>query len=290
MESGNFSTAKQSESKKLLADFDFNLRGFLEETIKLLSDPYTYDIKYNPFLWFGLAIASLIPAYLLIYGYYTRGEVFVTEILIYISLAHVLGMGLTFGALGSLYWKHHANLQHQASHDELTNLLNHGTFQEVGKRRFAEARRYDKILSLIFLDLDHFKRVNDTFGHTKGDEVLMKVARHLREKTRSSDIVARYGGEEFAILLPETPLNYSYKVAERIREAIEHNMDDLPDFLSLSAGVGAYPVNGQSLSELIEMVDECLYYAKEHGRNQVITVPELPESKDRNRKHFNLQT
>lgn len=289
MESGKFTTAKQSESKKLLAEFDFELRGFLREAFKLLADPYTYDLKYNPFLWLGLILASPVPMYLLVYGYFTSDGVFNPTVFIYISLAHILGMGLTSGALGSYYWKHHANLQHQATHDELTNLLTHGTFQEVGKRRFEEARRYDKILSLIMLDLDHFKRINDTFGHTRGDEVLMKVARHLRNETRSADIVARYGGEEFAILLPETPLNYSYKVAERIRKVIKDKTEDLPDFLSLSAGVGSYPVNGESFSELIEMVDECLYHAKETGRNQVITVPELPESQDRNREHISLQ-
>lgn len=280
---------KQSESRKFLAQFDFKPKKVFRETISLITDSYTYNIKYNPFLWFGSVIGLPVPVYLLYYDFTFLKDSWLTTSSIVISIGHLVGMTFLFGALGTLYWNHHANLQHQATHDELTNLLTHGTFHNLAKRRIEEARRYDKIIGLIMLDLDHFKKINDTYGHKKGDEVLVTVSNYLDSATRSTDIVARYGGEEFAVLLPETSLNESYQTAERIRELIDGDDEKLPELLTVSGGVGSYPLSGNSLEDLIKIVDECLYYAKENGRNCIKTVHELPQSRKPARRHITLK-
>lgn len=284
--SDNFNP-KESESRKLLAEIDFNLGGFLAKTFDLITDPYTYNVRHNPFLWLGVLLALPVPVYLGIYEFNLTEPYLVSGTFLFVSLGHLMGMSLLFGALGSLYWDHYADLQHQATHDQLTNLLTHGTFLEVGKRRVKEARRYDKVLSFMMLDLDHFKKVNDTLGHTKGDEILVRVANILKKETREADVVGRYGGEEFAILLPETSLKDSYQVAERIRNLVE-DAENLPEYLTISGGVGSFPLTAQTLDGLIETVDECLYCAKEEGRNRIKTVMELPDSRKPDRRHISV--
>ena len=115
----------------------------------------------------------------------------------------------------------HETVQRQAVTDELTGLFNHRRFQEVISTEVERARRYDQEMGLIMLDLDNFKRVNDTYGHVQGDMVLREVARVLRETSREIDEPARYGGEEMAVALPQTDLEGAYRFAERVRSRIE---------------------------------------------------------------------
>ncbi len=155
--------------------------------------------------------------------------------------------------------------------DALTGLLNryglHGSLQ----RQLAEARRYDRPLSCLLLDIDHFKLVNDTYGHAAGDTALMQVARVLSEAVRGSDVVCRYGGEEFLVLAPETKLEGASALAEKIRFNVAARLfgDGERVFpVTLSIGVSQLHTS-ESGHDMIARADAALYLAKESGRNRV---------------------
>ena len=157
--------------------------------------------------------------------------------------------------------------------DGLTGLNNHRHFQDELLRAFEEAERYERPLSLALIDIDFFKKINDTYGHAAGDEVLREVSNLFTSSTRAADIAARYGGEEFTVLMPETDLDDSVQVAEKIRALIEEHTfnteaGQIP--VTVSIGVATYPRSRlQSARELIEAADRALYRAKRSGRNQV---------------------
>lgn len=152
--------------------------------------------------------------------------------------------------------------------DGLTGLQNHRAFQERLVEEFERAARYQIPLSLLLLDVDQFKRFNDSFGHPAGDRVLRDVARILRETARASDFVARYGGEEFAVLLCNTDLSAAIRAAERFRVAVEsHLWDQRP--ITLSIGVAAVSAAVPDAAMLLSMADQALYTSKEKGRNRV---------------------
>jgi two-component system cell cycle response regulator len=169
-------------------------------------------------------------------------------------------------------------LQEQAATDPLTKLRNRRAFFEDGKRHFAHSRRRGNDLSLAIFDLDHFKKINDTYGHQAGDEALLAMAQILIKNTRTEDTPARIGGEEFAILLPDTNRLGAAVLAERIRGAIEHNRFSFEGFslsLTASAGIASFGVDGQdSLEHLISVADKRLYLAKTNGRNRVVVDDE----------------
>jgi len=153
--------------------------------------------------------------------------------------------------------------------DSLTGLFNHKYIIERLGSEVAESRRYDKDVSVIMFDLDHFKRVNDIYGHMVGDEVLEKISRVIQEQTRETDIAGRYGGEEFMVILPSVGLEGGIAFAEKIRkemEAIKWEHDGL--VTTISSGVAQYEL-GQSIPELIVRADGMLYKAKDNGRNRV---------------------
>ncbi len=169
-------------------------------------------------------------------------------------------------------------LQRLSVTDGLTGLHNHRHFQHRLREEFRRAQRYDDALSLILLDLDHFKRVNDTYGHTVGDAVLREVAAALMRSVRETDLVARYGGEEFALLLPRTHLAGALTVAERVlRElrALRPVRDELR--VTASLGVSSLPHRAVlSPEQLLLTADEALLRAKEDGRNRICLYPQLP--------------
>lgn len=157
--------------------------------------------------------------------------------------------------------------------DGLTQLYNHRHLQESLAREFEEARRYDRPLSFALIDLDYFKKVNDTFGHAAGDEVLKEVAARFSDSVRSSDLIARYGGEEFAVLMPQTPLEDAVQFAEKIRSVVEETpirTEDTVIPVTVSIGVASNSLTHfDSTLELVDSADKALYRAKESGRNQV---------------------
>ena len=165
-------------------------------------------------------------------------------------------------------------LQALATTDGLTGLKNHRTFKERLAEEFERATRYHLPLSLILLDVDRFKSFNDTHGHPAGDEVLKRVARHLTESTRSTDLVARYGGEEFAVLLPFTHAQAALALAERTCTAIAGAAWELR---AVTASFGVATVNADTLTSalLVKLADDALYRSKQTGRNRVTHASEL---------------
>jgi diguanylate cyclase (GGDEF)-like protein len=169
-------------------------------------------------------------------------------------------------------------MEQMAITDSLTNLLNRRAFQSRADEALAQARRYNHRCSFIVADIDHFKAVNDTYGHPIGDLVLKGVARIIREKARDTDIVARFGGEEFALSMPQTETRGAEIIAERIREAVmkEVFLTELgPLKVTLSLGIATYPDHGEDRQAVIELADQSLYHAKNHGRNQSVTVVQM---------------
>lgn len=167
-----------------------------------------------------------------------------------------------------------ARLEVLAHTDPLTQVLNRRALTVRLASELERARRYDSVLTLLMVDLDHFKKVNDTYGHLVGDEVLREVATLLQNEIRSVDVVARYGGEEFVVVLPETSLVGAMTFAERIREHVAATSfaGSLVDALQLtcSIGVSSYPSTTiNTVDDLFARADEALYRAKADGRNRV---------------------
>ena len=162
-------------------------------------------------------------------------------------------------------------LEFQASHDALTGAFSRGAFLDLLGKEIERARRHDRPLSLLLLDLDHFKAVNDRHGHLVGDRVLTEFAVRVDGQLRRADVFGRYGGEEFAVLLPETPLADALLVAERIRAAIAApSTHGLPP-CTVSIGVAQWHA-GWDTDGLLADADAALYKAKRGGRNRVLAV------------------
>ncbi len=173
-------------------------------------------------------------------------------------------------------------MEKMATTDGLTGLLNHRTFQGRFDEALAAARRYGRKCSIMLTDIDHFKSVNDTYGHPMGDQVLKGVARIIREKARDTDLVARYGGEEFALIMPECDSKAALAIAERIREAVMAEVfqtDQGPLKVTLSLGIATFPDASQDKQALVDLSDQCLYFAKRHGRNQSVTVAQMQQGR-----------
>ena len=164
-------------------------------------------------------------------------------------------------------------LTEQAMTDPLTKLRNRRAFTEVSSHHSMLAKRHGSELSVVALDIDHFKQVNDTHGHSGGDEALKAVARTIAETIRGSDIPARVGGEEFMILLPNTGRVGAGIIAERVRSAIERTpvrIGDVDVPLTLSGGVASFGQDGEDFERLIDIADKRLYLAKQKGRNRIV--------------------
>ena len=165
----------------------------------------------------------------------------------------------------------HEEAQRLAITDGLTGLWNYRYFTMTAAKELERAARFGRSLSVLMLDLDHFKAVNDTFGHPRGDAVLVEVAARLKSQIRDVDTLARYGGEELVVVLPETDGPGALQVAERIlavvRGASFGTPDEVPIRLTLSAGVAVFPDHGASVAALLGRADEALYLAKRSGRD-----------------------
>jgi len=175
----------------------------------------------------------------------------------------------------------HEQINQLATTDGLTGLANHRTFQQTFKNMLQRAQRQSTRLGLLLCDVDHFKRVNDTYGHPFGDTVLQAVARILAQSIRGLDLAARYGGEEFAILLESTSPDGARVTAERIRRGVEElelRHENQPVKVTLSGGLVLFPADGVEIPILIERADRALYHAKRSGRNRmVVWTPQLEQ-------------
>ena len=160
------------------------------------------------------------------------------------------------------------------THDELTGLYNRRYFMGSLERELSRAKRYGTDLKLCMMDLDHFKRINDTYGHPAGDMVLSEIGGMLKECVRQSDLVCRYGGEEFAVILPNTDAEKARAVSERFRRRVaKHDFKHKSSRFGITVSIGVALYNNEvdkSPMEFLEMADRALYQAKEAGRNRVV--------------------
>ncbi|MDH3629157.1 MAG: diguanylate cyclase [Acidobacteriota bacterium] len=167
------------------------------------------------------------------------------------------------------------HLRELAHTDELTLLANRRRFQHYLAREHSRSKRFDHPYSLLLIDIDHFKKVNDNFGHPMGDLVLQQLAALLEENVRSTDLAARHGGEEFAIVLAETTLSGGLKLADQLCRLVGEHVfgagDGLgPGRITISIGVASFPEDADALDELVSTADQRLYRAKEAGRNRAV--------------------
>lgn len=168
----------------------------------------------------------------------------------------------------------YAETERSAISDGLTGLFNQTYFRQVLQREVQRARRHGRELSLVMLDLDDFKAINDTRGHVEGDRVLTRAADVIRSGLREIDLAARYGGEEFAVLLPDTPRAGGYAVAERIRTGIQKRFGRgrVAARVTLSGGVATCPTDARTSEDLVRRADSALYQAKASGKNRIVLV------------------
>ncbi len=170
-------------------------------------------------------------------------------------------------------WGDHGKLERLATTDGLTGLYNHRYFHERLQQEYLRAYRLQGRVGLLLLDVDHFKGVNDAFGHLYGDRVLGRIAEVLRVGVRDIDIVARYGGEEFGVILPDAGCEETSAIGERVRLAVEQmvalGLDRNVPRLTVSVGAASYPESAASEKDLVETADRALYRAKREGRNRV---------------------
>jgi diguanylate cyclase len=174
----------------------------------------------------------------------------------------------------------------EALTDPLTGIFNRRGFETEIQKTMADPALHRKGLCLLMADIDHFKKINDTFGHLFGDKVIRAIANALKSKIKGQDAVARIGGEEFAVLLPDTDLAGARVVAEHIRQAIEtgkiRRLDNQEPIGGITISIGISTYNGGSIVELLDQADKALYVSKQTGRNKtsVYTSPDQPAMAD----------
>lgn len=185
-----------------------------------------------------------------------------------------------FNRMAVILHENQETLKHLAMHDGMTGLLNHKEFHRRLSEEFSRAERHQRPLTLMMIDIDHFKKFNDTYGHPQGDKLLKLISEAIKESVRQSDIVARYGGEEFAVLVVETALPEATALGWRIQKRIHDlgsemvrlitNADGAP--VTVSVGAASYPNDAATAGDLVQLADQMLYRAKKKGRNQVCTT------------------
>lgn len=254
--------------------------------------PHSYNIFRNSYIWFGILLGLPVPvvtAYLEII--FTEPNQHFPHIVAHIFqsprqwffLAHPLMFGALFGILGTIRHEKDGQisnlideLQYLSTLDPLTGLANRRHFMNVFHDEIARADRQTLTLSIVFLDLDFFKKINDTYGHHMGDQVIREAGRFIETHCRPYDTIARWGGEEYIILLPASDEKEAALFAERIRAGIAAGFSaEIPFPVTISAGIAQYQP-GDTLSVFVDRADQALYAAKLSGRNRVMVWSALP--------------
>ena len=217
-------------------------------------------IKVLPLLWKDQGVGALVVG--------SSGPEFLS-----VELLDMLRVIADHAAMAVANAQMYERLERMATTDGLTGLINHRHFQQVFDAVMLRSERYGRHVSLIMCDIDHFKAVNDTYGHPVGDKVLKRVAEILYSSARRTDVVARYGGEEFALLMEETGAKGALQIAERIRKTVEaepFRCENGTFNCTLSLGIATFPADGTQKAKLTENADQALYQAKRSGRNRVV--------------------
>ncbi len=230
------------------------------------NDPLLKTFKTNELVIMPLKAKDKVNGLIIADNYYTQKSITDDDLKIFMMLANQAGLAIENSRLYEI-------VIHQSHTDPITNLWNHRFFQEQLSREIQIASEKEIPISLIMLDLDNFKSLNDTYGHQIGDSVLMEIALILKDSCREIDFACRYGGEEFAIILPQTNEKQGYAIAERIRKKIEQHafvqkkdIGSIP--ITISVGISSLSGWVTTKEDLITAADKAMYKAKFGGKNQ----------------------
>lgn len=274
---------------------DTGLIAPVGEFCSALVDPYSYNLRKNIYIWFGMAWGIPIPLVTVAIQSHFLGLAGNTSPLFstlcspvqWFFMAHPLLFASLFGVLGAIRNVKDRQLEsmvnqlkEHSTHDPLTGLKNRRYFAHNFYDECARSQRREETLSLLFLDIDHFKQVNDTHGHHIGDVVLKDLAAFIKSRCRPYDTAVRWGGEEFIVLLRATNSKAAVVFAERIRIGIETGKGLSVGFrITISIGVAEYQEE-DTLEALVDRADQALYEAKRTGRNKVVCWEHLQQKKN----------
>ena len=260
----------------------------IREFLLAVLSPYSYDLKRNVYIWFGVFWGLPIPLVTMLYEYRilaSSGSCKPFELLTspmqWLFLLHPVLFGVIFGILGTVRQEKElklvdtiGQLRYLTTHDQLTGLKNRRYLAHNFHDECARSQRRSEHLSLLFVDIDHFKRINDEHGHHLGDMVLRELGRYLRIQCRPYDTPIRWGGEEFAILLPNAGPGEAASIAERIRAAIAAQRCTAGQHrITVTASIGiSYCQPHERPSQVLERADRALYLAKHSGRNRCCQI------------------
>ena len=269
----------------------FFLPKQIKEFFAAAVQPFSFNLRRNIYIWFGILWGMPIPLVtILIHGHFLAVSGVEDSYLIalcsplqWFFLAHPLLFGLIFGVLGTIrndkdaqIHKMIEKLEAQSTLDPLTGMKNRRYFAHIFHDECARSLRRNESMTMLFLDIDHFKRINDTHGHHFGDLALQAIGGCFQKQCRPYDTVVRWGGEEFVILLRATDEHGAGLFAERIRHAVQHDLGQaLPFPMTISIGLAQYQDN-DTLECLVDRADKALYHAKQTGRNKVVAWSSLP--------------
>lgn len=228
-------------------------------------------------IFFGACGLSVCLITVLLVSLRAGGKDVPTHLLVAVSGLLLWSLGVTAYAFRVLY-RFAENIKEQLEYrafvDELTGVFNFRYLDQRLKEEYERTRRYGGATGVLFMDLDHFKRVNDTLGHQVGNDVLTGIAQVMRHEMRSCDVLGRLGGDEFIAVLPQTDRSQAEVLANRLREAVAAfslvaDEGKVVDFVRVSIGVAVYPSNGDSIESVISAADSAVYEAKGRGGNAV---------------------
>lgn len=227
-------------------------------------DPLVVKMKSEELVVMPLKAKDKVNGIIVADNHFTRRAVTDDDVRMFTMLCNQAGLAIENSQL-------YEKIKHKSYTDSLTEVYNHGFFQDRLSASIEQASRNHQTVSIIMLDLDDFKMINDNFGHQTGDCILKEVADILKKSSREIDFVCRYGGEEFGIILTNTNRDQAYAIAERIRKNIEHHeIGLLPKGMCVTAslGISTYPENANTKTDLIGMADKAMYTAKFSGKNR----------------------
>ena len=267
----------------------------ISEFLKAVLSPYSYDLKRNLYIWFGMFWGMPIPLVTLLYeyrfmslsGYGGSPFAMLNSPMQWFFLLHPVLFGVIFGILGTVRQEKElklvetiGQLRDLTVHDPLTGLKNRRYFAHNFHDECARSHRRNERLSLLFIDIDHFKKINDKYGHHIGDVTLRELGTYLILKCRPYDTPVRWGGEEFLILLRSTDEEGAVLFAERIRAGVAQGISkEIPFTFTISVGLAEHQT-GDTLEELVNRADQALYHAKQTGRNRVVPWSELQRNQN----------
>ncbi len=247
-----------------------------EELHQHNNDPFLHTFKTDELVIMPLKAKDKVNGLIVADNPYTKKPITEDDLKLFTMLANQAGLAIENSQLFEM-------VVHKSHTDSLTSLWNHGFFQDTLLNEIEKTKKEQTPLSLAMVDIDNFKKLNDTSGHHFGDKILMQLAQIVKESSRENDYVCRYGGEEFSMILSKTNKDQAFLLAERLREKIsQHPFLDAaeqPLKLTVSIGIAEFPKDAHSKEELIQLADKAMYTAKFVGKNTTyLTNLENPSS------------